>query len=1038
MRKIASLIPVLVLLCTLAFAQTRTVKGIVRDEKGEPIPFATITEVGARNAAVADSAGAFAINVKSTSKLTVSATGFGSLTVTPGAGDVLVSLPKSAGDLQEVVVTALGIQRQKKELGYATAKLSNAEITRANAVNVANGLQGKVSGLNVTTTNNGVFEDVKINLRGIRSLTGNNNPLLVLDAVPVPIGYLSSINPNDIEDVNVLKGTGAAAIYGPDARNGVIVVTTKRGSKTGEQTITVGHSTQWSDISFFPKMQNEFGSGGYNEYIAYENWAWGPAFDGSIVDLGVPTEDGAQQTTTYSAKKDERKNFFNTGVTTQNDISFTARDFLLSIQDAKIKGIVPGDENRRTGIRMNIAKDINKWVKVGFNTNYIQSNYSVFNDDAMSDFFTAQNVGGNDGLMDLIINTAPHIPLTSYKDFNNSKFAQFNNYYNFYGYNPYWAVDNWRIEGKNESLLTSIDVNIKATDWLSFTYRAGGSFNFNTSQNFSRGEVPSDYMLSTGSANRPVPDNVGEGSFRSSRLTSDFFASFNKKFLDNNLGVGVLAGTFVRQVDVKDMRSSVGNLVVPELYNISNKAGEVIGTANRSQSRMFSYYGSVNLNWKGWVNVEVTGRNDQVSVLAPGNNTYFYPGVNAAFIPTDAFPMLKGDLISYIKVRASWNKTGNADIAPYRLGSTFSQVSGFPYGSLPGYTADDIAYDPLLKPEFIESREFGIDIGLLKNRINFEASYFNQDNTNQIVNINVSSSTGYTTAFVNAASFNNQGFEFDLRLTPLINLGDVTIDFRANASYNDSKITTIYPGLDEISIGGYTFAGNYGIVGKPAFVWKASDYERDDQGRVIVDRVSGYPTKAANLGVYGRTMPLWMVGLIPSVSWKGLSFSAVVDYKGGHYAYHDIGADMAWTGTSAATARNHRERFVVPNSSVINSSGKYDPNTNITVQDVNDFYIGVNTFRGIATNFLTSASAWRLREASLSYNFPMRVIGDPKFIKGITINLTGRNLFLWLPETNEFSDPDFNFTSEGNTSGVVDVQVNPPVRTYGFGINVRF
>jgi outer membrane receptor protein involved in Fe transport len=662
----------------------------------------------------------------------------------------------------------------------------------------------------------------------------------------------------------------------------------------------------------------------------------------------------------------------------------------------------------------------------------------VFNDDAMSTFFTDQNVGGNDGLMDLIINTAPHIPLTSYKDFNNSKFAQFNNYYNFYGYNPYWAVDNWRSEGKNESLLTSVDVNIKATDWLNFTYRAGGSFNFNTTQNFSRGEVPSAYMLSTGSANRPVPDNVGEASFRSSRISSDFFASFNKKFLDNDLGVSAIAGTFVRQAEVKDMQSSIGNMVVPELYNISNKAGEVNGTATRSKSRIFSLYGSVSLNYKGWVNLEVTGRSDQVSVLAPGNNKYFYPGVNAAFIPTDAFKGLKGDLLSYIKVRASWNKTGNADIAPYRLGSTFSQTSGFPYGTLPGYTADDVAYDPLLKPEFIESREVGIDLGFLKNRINFEATYFNQDNTNQIVNINVSGATGYTSAFVNAASFNNNGFEFDLRLTPLINLGDVTIDFKANATYNDSKITTIYPGLDEISIGGFaTLAGNYGIVGKPAFVWKATDYLRDDQGRVIVDGVSGYPSKAANLGVFGRTMPLWLVGLNPSVAWKGLNLSVLFDYKGGHYVYNDIGSDMAWTGTSAATARNHRERFVVPNSSIVNSGGKYDPNTNVTVTDVNDFYTGLNTFRGIATNFLTSASAWRLREASLAYNFPLKVIGDPKFIKGITIVLTGRNLLLFLPETNEFSDPDFNFTSEGNTNGVVDVQVNPPVRTYGFGINVR-
>lgn len=1038
MRKITALFAVL-FLCTISVVTQAQVKGKVTDSKdGSPLEGVSVKVKGSNTGVSTGSDGTFELSAKTGVTLVFSSTGFEAKEVKASA-NMSVSLAKDVRSLSEVVVTALGIQRQKKDLGYSTAKVSSAELTKANAVNVANGLQGKVSGLNVTSVNNGVFEDVKINLRGIRSLTGNNSPMLLIDGVPVALGYLSSLNPNDIADVNVLKGTGAAAIYGPDAKNGVIIVTTKKGNRSGAPTITVSHSTQLSRISFWPKMQNEFGTGGYGEYIPYENWSWGPAFDGSTVEIGSPTEDGDQQYTTYSAKPNERKNFFNTGVTTQNDVSFATKDFYMSFQDANIKGIVPGDKNRRTGIRVNTSKEYGKF-KIQFNTNYIQSNYDVFNDSAMSDFFTANNVGGNDGLMDLIINTAPHIPLTSYKDFRNSKFAQFNNYYNHYGYNPYWAIDNWRSSGRNDDLISNIDLNMKATDWLSFTYRAALTMNTVNSRSISKGEDASAYMISVGSSNDPVPGTVAEGSSRSSRVSSEFFASLNKKVKD--FGFDAQLGTYFRQTDTKAMSVGTGSLVIPELFNISNRSGELNGSAATSKSRQVSYYGRIGVNYKGWANVEVTGRNDQVSVLDPSLNSYFYPGASVSFVASDAINAIKNsNLISFLKVRGSWNKTGSVDIAPYKLSSTFSPAttSGFPYNGLPGYTADDAAYDPKLKPEFIESKEVGLELGLFKNRVSLEATYFHQNNTDQIVSIAVSSATGYTTSTVNAASFVNKGLELDLKLTPLVNIGKAKVDFKINAMMNDSKITSIYEGLDEIFVGGFsTFAGNFAIKGQPAFVWKLTDYERDDQGRVIVDDASGYPTKDPNLKVFGRTMPKWILGLNPSATWKGLTLSILAEYKGGHYAYHDIGADMAWTGTSAATAYNHRERFVMPNSVYLDGDGKSVPNTNITITDVNDFYTGSNTYRGIATNFFTSAAAWRLRELSLGYEVPLKVFGKQNVIKGVTVTLTGRNLFLWVPKSNQFGDPDFNFTSDGNSNGVIDVQVNPPVRTYGASISVKF
>lgn len=1035
MRKIASLLGVLMLFSAFAFAQVRTVTGQVKDKKGSPVPFANISIKGTNTGVSADEKGNFRIDAQPGQVLVVSSTGFTPQESTIGTDAVIsVIMEEGVKDIQEVVVTALGIQRQKKELGYATTRVSNAEVNKGSAVNIANGLQGKVSGLNVTTVNNGVFEDVKINLRGIRSLTGNNNPLLVIDGVPVDLRFLSSLNPNDVNEVTVLKGASSAALYGPDARNGVILVTTKKGTRADKPVVTLSSSVQMSSISFFPKFQNEFGAGGYGEYTPYENWSWGPAYDGSIKPIGHELPDGSIQEVTYSALKDERKKFFNTGVTFQNGVSLAAKDFFISIQDANIKGIVPDDENRRTGIRVNTSKEYGRF-RVGFNVNYIQSNYNIFNDVAMGDYHRSMNVGLNGGLMNLIFNTPAHIPIRSYKDFENNKFADYNGYFNDYGLNPYFAMDNWRQKGKNEDLITNIDLTYKATNWLSFTYRAAATVQNITATATSKGEIPTAYGLSRSFTS--IPGSVDERSYRASRISSEITANFTKTFGDFKLSA--IAGQYVRQTDTKDNRVGGNNLVVPELFNPGNRTGELTGSSSTSRTRLNSYFGSVGLNYKGWANVEVTGRNDKVSVLSPDNNSYFYPAVNGSLVVSDLVTVLSNSrVISYLKVRGGWNKTGNADVDPYLLSPTYAPASGFPYGSLPGFTAENTTTDPRLKPEFINSTEVGFELGLLRNRINFEATYFYQDNTDQIVSVRVSDATGFKNTRVNAASFVNKGVELDLKLTPLVPFRNGRVDVKVNATYNETEVTSVYQDLKELFIGGFdNFAGNYAIVGNPAFVFKATDYMRDEQGRVIVDAGTGYPVADPNTATFGRTQPQWIVGINPTVNWKNFNFSVLAEYRGGHMAYHGIGSDMAWTGVSAATAANHRERFVFPNSVYEDPSspGKYIANTDVAIANVNDFYTGV--YRDVASNFLTSAASWRIREAAISYEVPAKFLGKQNIIKGLDIAVNARNLFLWVPKSNVYTDPDFSF-STGNSSGVNVSTINPPVRTYGASVNVRF
>ncbi len=1031
MKRFLSLFTVLIFSGMLAFAQTRTVSGTVIDQDGNRVPFATITESGTNNVVVADGSGSFQIKLTGTKGVTVSAVGYNSADAVVSGNNVTVAIARGQGELQEVVVTALGIQRQRKDLGYSTAKVGNEELTQSSPVNLATGLQGKVSGLNVTSLNSGVFDDVKINLRGIRSLTGNNNPMLLLDGVQTNINFLSSINPQDIQDVNVLKGPTAAAIYGPDARNGVIVVTTKKGGNKGTPVVTLSQTTQFSNISFFPEMQTEFGSGGYGNYIPYENWSWGPRYDGSIVQVGRPLEDGSVQTLKYSPTNDRRE-FFNTGVTNQTDISLGVKDFYMSIQDARVKGIVPQDENRRTGIRLNSGKEYGKF-KLGVNVNYIQQNYDVFDDVQMADYNFAQNVGLNQGLMNLIFNTPAHIPINSYSDFKTNPWATYDGYFNDYGNNPYIALDNWRRTGKTEDILTNLDMVFKATNDLSFTWRLGGSFRNANSEARSKGQTPSPYSALVRSF-KIIPGSVAEGFSHSARLSSELFGNYTKNVRDFKFNV--IAGTYVRQDDRKTTNVSAANLVVPELYTVSNRTGELGGASFKSRARMTSIYGAVGIGYKGWANVEFTGRNDWTSVLATGLNSFFYPGVNASVVFSDLFPQIKnGNIFSYLKLRGAWTKTGNADIAPYQLASTFSQLSGFPYGTLPGYSADDVAYDPLLEPEFTNSKEVGLELGFLKNRIILEATYYNEKSTGQIIPAAVSDATGYTSAYVNAGAFNNKGVEVDLRLSPLIKLGSAQINFKGNLSYNTSEVLDIYPGLDRLFVGGYTTAANYALVGSPAFVFLASDYIRDSLGRVIVDRETGYPSADPDLKQYGRTSPVWILGLSPSVSWKNFTFAAVAEYRGGHQAYANIASAMAWTGVSAVTAQNNRERFIFPNSSYDDGTGKFVENTDVQVIDVNDFYTGV--YREVNSNFLINAASWRIREVSLSYEFPKRLLGKQNLVKGLSFTLNARNVALFVPKSNQFTDPDFNF-STGNTTGVSNSSINPPTRVIGANVTVTF
>ncbi len=1065
MRKFYLCFLTLILVSVYASSQTKSITGNVTDENGNPVPFASVKIKNSKTGAAADAKGAFIINANTGATLVVSATGYTSKEVVAGSNNTLnVVLSTTSSELTNVVVTtALGIQRQAKELGYATANVDNKTLTQAKSVNLQQALNGKVSGLNVSTVNSGVFENAKINIRGIRSLTGNNQPMLVVDGAPTPLGYLSSIPPDDVQTLTVLKSAASAAIYGPDAVNGVIVVTTKRGGK--KPTVSLNTTLQATQVSFFPKLQKEFGYGagevtdqyGNYGYVPYENQQYGPRFDGTIKPLGIPLEDGSIQMLPYSnAHYKDKVKFWNTGLTWQNSASISGEDFYVSIEDAKIQGLVPDDENHRTSIRFNGGKQFGKF-SVNYGLNYILQNYDIVNEAGFQKSFPDAYDGG---LFFVVMQVASNVPLLDYKDWRNNKFAQYSNYYNEYSYNPYYLIGNIRQKGREDDLIGTLDANYSFFPWLKATARLSSNLSFQNFKNTNAPIVVSDWAQTVGFFGRPR--NTTQYSNRpgaefddqnfNSRINLDYFLSGDHNIV-KDLSVKYIAGGTLRQNRSKDVSIGGNSLVVPGLYNVSVRSGDanvpVYPNGNYNiQSRLLSAYGSVGFNFRDWAFAEFTGRNDWDSRLLKENRSFFYPAANISFILSDALPAIKNSgVISYAKIRAAFSKSGNVNLNTYALNATYTQTGGFPYGNVPGFTANQIIPSPDLKPEFVNTKEVGIDLGFFNNRLNADATYFYQRNTNQILQISQSVTTGYTIGLANAADFNNYGVEMDLNLTPVVKIGKGRIDFRINATYNNNEVTKTYNNQPVVVGGSNQFIqnsvssptiNNVAVVGMPAFAFQLTDYVRDSAtGKVIVDPVTGMPKEAAALVTKGRSLPLWIVGATPSFTLGNFSISMTWDYKGGHDFFSGLGSDEDFAGISKRSAEYGRQRFVFPNS-VYWDGSKYVDNTNIQVQDGNAGFWASSINSAIATNYFASAAAWRLREVNISYSLPQKWTGNGRFFKRVTVSAVGKNLFMFVPKSNQWGDPEFNYSTTGNTFGVASSFQQPASRLIGGSVTVQF
>ncbi len=1081
MRKIVSLLTLLLLFAVESWSQGK-ISGTVRDQNGDIIPFATINVKGTKVSVAADANANFSIPAKSGDVLVISAVGVQTTEVTVGSSaTVAIVMTRTTGNITDVVVTtALGVQRQAKSLGYATTRISSNQLNEAKVTNVASGLSGKVSGLTVNLVNNGVKPDVRVTLRGIRSFLGNNQALLVVDGNILNIRYLPSINPNDIQDVTILKGSSASALYGSDGYNGVLIVTTKKGK--GAPKITLSSTVTQEEIAYTAKFQNRFGPNGgelntaqfpgvfyfpndpFKPYVPYENQNYGAEFNGATVPLGGPvvqfnddgTTDTLQKFETYSAKPNAKKGFFDKGLTFQNDITYSVGDehssFLLSFQDLDAKGTIPKDVNHRNSFRINGFRETGKfradynisyaathtnttpgtyvpfrWGSSGFNGNYTINSGPFASGGS---YFQGRPVYWT------VINSPAFIDLRDFRDWQNDPFANPNGYFNAYYGNPWWQIDQARLDEKNNDIIGSASLQYKPVNWIGLTYRFGIARN-DYSNNYTKAGfdfAPWAEADPLGAGNIPssvkkLEPNSGTGSSTNTEITSDFLASFHKTFGD--IDVNLLLGNQVQDKNFQEISLSANALVVPDFYNIANnRTGEPGVSQFSSRYRKYSAFGDLTVGYKQFIYLHLTGRNDWDSRLAKENRSYFYPEADASFVFSELLKNNGPAWLSYGKVHIAVSQVGQVNIQPYSLVTAFDPGGGFPYGSTAGYTIQNTYANPDLKPEKNLEREIGIELGFLKDRITFSAAAYQSNAKDQTIPIGISWTTGFNQANVNSGEMQNQGIELDLKVTP-VQTKDIQWSISGNFSYNKNKVLNIGYGLTEIGI----FNNTYIELGQPYGIIKGNDWNRDPEGRIIVDPKTGFPSLNSTLKYFGTAYAPRSAGISTSFSYKGITLNVVAEGRFGAVINNDLGGDLDFTGVSWYSAQTGRQAFVIPNSSYL-VGDKYVPNTNISVTDGNNGF-WASAWNSAVSPYVNSADFWKLREVSLSYTLPQNLITRTRFIKEASIGLVGRNLAAKRAKQNVWSDPEYSNTS-GNGLGTTDINQTPPSRFYGATVTLTF
>lgn len=1032
---------------TTAMAQDRTITGTVTSsEDNLPIPGVTVKIKGATGGTSTNASGKYSISVPSSaSTLEFSSLGFISQDKLIGSSTVInVALSTDAKVLNEVVVTAVGIEKSKASLGYSADNIKSADLTNGRQTNLINGLTGKTPGVQIGRSSGGVNTATRITMRGTRSLQGEGQPLFVIDGVPidnsstqpssssanqVDVGNrVGDINPDDIESVTVLKGPNAAALYGSQGRNGAIIITTKTGkdaaNRNRKMEINVVSSFNFDNVQKLPELQNEYGSGYENGtgnppvYDEIENTNWGPKFDGSIVQSGPTLANGHKLMIPYSAVPDNAKNFFNTGSNIQNSVSFSGGNekgsFYASLSDNEVKGVVPMDKFRRNTFKLSgstkLANNVNVSANISYNKNLTNTSFSGT---------------GNATVINDVLNVSRQIDLQNFKDWRNYEFATTQGFFNGYQPNPYYALENNRFNSNLDRFLGSFQVTYDPVKWLNVTYRLGTDYASDR-----RKQTFEKTTFGTGQRPTATPGSIIEDAFSNRIINSDLLLTFKKDINEDFNTTLILLNNF-RQNDSRNLTASASAISTPGFFNLSNRVGELGGGETSFKNRIIGFAGDLTIGYKNYIYLNGTLRNDISSTLPKDNNSYFYPSASLSFIATEAIDALKNnDILSYAKFRASYSKVGS-DAAPYYLAPTFGAASGFPFGSIAAFTLSNTTPNPNLKPEFTTSYEFGTELSFIKDKLGLDVTYYRTSTDGQIVNVGIPSSTGFTAATVNSGVVTNKGIEIALRGNPFRNRDGFSWNFGFSYTYNKNIVESLF--TPQLSLGSGDPVPT-AIVGQPISL-VGSAYLRDSEGRVVVDATSGYIRLDPKLKNLGQVSPKYILGFNNTLSYKGFSLSTTLDFRSGNVIYSGTKSTLTFTGSTTETTQYNRERFIWPNSVIETSPGVFTPNTSVKTRSGNfDFWYG--NFNSFAESNIVDAAFLKLRDVSFGYQIPAKYLTKTPFGKA-SLSVTGANILLWTPKSNKYIDPEASIFGTNNSQGREFTSI-PSTRTFGVTLNATF
>lgn len=1054
---------------SLAMAQTVTVTGVVTSaDDSEPVIGASVLVKGTNTGTITGIMGDFTIpNVPSSATtLIISYVGMVSQEVTIQPGTLQVVLKSDAKTLDEVVVTAMGISREKKALGYALQEVKSDEITQAGQLNVANSLSGKVAGIQITSQGGQVGASQNIVIRGNSSF-GDNSPLIVVDGVPIQndngtgsavnLGSgLNDINPEDIASISVLKG-GSAALYGMRAGNGVILITTKSGKKDKGIQVSYDGSFTVDQIYNLPKLQNKYGQGyygsefdwkasGYSENMSYQDFAvqngysyydgagngvndnadesWGPRLDIGLMipQYNSPVVDGVRQATPWVSQPDNIKDFFNIGYSQNHVISLAATteksSTRVSLGFRDQKGTTPNTDQKRYSAAVNTRMDVNKYLEFNLAANFIRTK----SNNLPGTGYDQRNV-----LQSLLQWHGRQIDMDDLKQ-NYDQKDEFGNYthYNWqqaYTVNPYWVLNHNLNKYVRDRFYGKTSIFIKPTDWLKFEGRLG--FDHYDSNQLSNVEWSIDY-----------PDGYfRDYDRRATETNADFIAYFTKQFGDFN--VNALAGANYRDYTYEIKTLGADELTVPGVYTVANAKGNAYTSENHNTRRSNSVYANLSLGWKNQLYADISVRNDWDSTI---KDAFFYPSFSGSWIVTETLPMLtNGKWLNFLKLRGGWAKIGNAT-DPYVSNAYYSVLSA-PFDGTTLYYNPTTYPAQNLRPEMVKTWEIGLEANFLDNRIHFDGAYYQKTTTDQIMQANLSTATGYNAMYINAGKISNKGVEIQLSADIFRNPKGFSWTTTFNWSKDKSRIDELYSDpvtgqkLDAYEIGKSWSCKNYAMVGKSWGTLVGTGYVYNEDGSILVE--NGMPKYETGKEI-GNVTPDWLAGWSNEFTYKDWSFGFLLDFRKGGDVYSISQAFGSQTGIYDYTAAGDiRENGVIAGKNVLTDKvfKTADGKINDVAVNAKDFFANFYT---ICQMSVFDGSYLKLREAHLSYTFPKSLLKN-SFIKSAKISLVGTNLaLLWVHSSNlTHLDPE-STTGSGNGDVGFESNAYPPSRSFGLKVGLTF